>query len=101
MDTKESIGIVQTQFYTIEEKIKFESGVEFAPITVAYETYGELNNTKDNAVLLIHALTGDAHAAGYHSENDKKPGWWDNMVGPNKSFDTNKYIVISTNILGG
>ncbi|MCD7878302.1 MAG: hypothetical protein LUG16_00030, partial [Candidatus Gastranaerophilales bacterium] len=62
-----SIGIVKTQFYTIEEKIKFESGIEFAPITVAYETYGNLNETKDNVILVIHALTGDAHAAGYHS----------------------------------
>ncbi len=101
MKTENSVGIVQTQYYTIEEKIKFESGVEFSPITVAYETYGQLNEAKDNAILLIHALTGDAHAAGYHSENDKKPGWWDDMVGPNKAFDTNKYFVVSTNILGG
>ena len=101
MKTENSVGIVQTQYYTIEEKIKFESGVEFSPITVAYETYGQLNEAKDNAILLIHALTGDAHAAGYHSENDKKPGWWDDMVGPNKAFNTNKYFVVSTNILGG
>ena len=101
MDLTNSVGIVQTQFYTIEEKIKFESGVEFSPITVAYETYGCLNKEKDNAILLIHALTGDAHAAGYHSENDKKAGWWDSLVGPNKAFDTNKYYIVSTNILGG
>ena len=96
-----SVGIVETKYYTIEEKIKFESGVEFGPITVAYETYGELNEAGDNAILVIHALTGDAHAAGYHSENDKKPGWWDTLIGPNKAFDTNKYFVICTNILGG
>ncbi|MBQ3640762.1 homoserine O-acetyltransferase, partial [bacterium] len=101
MDLNRSVGIVETQYYTIEDKIKFESGVEFGPITVAYETYGSLNETCDNAILLIHALTGDAHAAGYHSETDKKPGWWDNMVGPDKAFDTNKYFIISTNILGG
>ncbi|MBQ9244771.1 homoserine O-acetyltransferase [bacterium] len=101
MNTENSVGIVETKFFTIEEKIKFESGVEFAPITVAYETYGTLNDTKDNAILLIHALTGDAHAAGYHNENDKKPGWWDNLVGPNKAFDTNKYYIVSSNILGG
>ena len=101
MIQENSVGIVETKFYKIEEKIKFESGVEFGPITVAYETYGELNETKDNAILLIHALTGDAHAAGYHSENDKKPGWWDTLIGPNKAFDTNKYYVICTNILGG
>ena len=91
-----SVGIVETKYYTIEEKIKFESGVEFGPITVAYETYGELNETKDNAILVIHALTGDAHAAGFHSENDKKAGWWDTLIGPNKAFDTNKYFVVCT-----
>ncbi len=96
-----SIGIVETQFYTINEKLKFDSGVEFGPITVAYETYGKLNEDGTNAILVIHALTGDAHAAGYHSENDKKPGWWDTIIGPDKAFDTNKYFVICTNILGG
>ncbi len=93
--------IVQTEFYTIEKKIKFESGVEFGPVTVAYETYGRLNEAKDNAILVVHALTGDAHAAGYHNENDKKPGWWDDLIGSGKAFDTDKYYVISTNILGG
>ena len=101
MIEENSVGIVETKFHNIDEKIKFESGVEFGPITVAYETYGQLNETKDNAILLIHALTGDAHAAGYHSENDKKPGWWDTLIGPNKAFDTNKYFVVCTNILGG
>ncbi len=101
IEDKNSVGIVETQFYTIEEKIKFESGVEFGPITVAYETYGKLNEDGSNAILVIHALTGDAHAAGYHSENDKKAGWWDTIIGPNKAFDTNKYFVICTNILGG
>lgn len=101
IEDKNSVGIVETQFYTIEEKIKFDSGVEFGPITVAYETYGKLNEDGSNAILVIHALTGDAHAAGYHSENDKKAGWWDTIIGPNKAFDTNKYFVICTNILGG
>ena len=93
--------IVKTQFYKIDKKIKFDSGVEFGPITVAYETYGKLNDKKDNAILVIHALTGNAHAAFYNSEEDKKPGWWDDMIGNNKAFDTNKYFIISTNILGG
>lgn len=93
--------IVKTQYCRIDKKIKFESGVEFGPITVAYETYGKLNEAKDNVILVIHALTGDAHAAGYHSEDDKKPGWWDDMIGPDKAFDTNKYFVVATNILGG
>ena len=98
---KGSVGIVETKFYTIEENIKFESGIEFGPITVAYETYGKLNEEKNNVILVIHALTGDAHAAGYHSENDKKSGWWDTMIGSGRSFDTDKYFVICTNILGG
>lgn len=93
--------IVETKFYTIEKNIKFDSGVEFGPITVAYETYGKLNEVKDNAILVIHALTGDAHAAGYHSEKDKKPGWWDDMIGSGKAFDTDKYFIVSSNILGG
>ena len=96
-----SIGIVKTQYYTIEENIKLESGVEFSPITVAYETYGTLNKNADNAILIIHALTGDAHAAGYKNEDDKKAGWWDPLIGPNKPFDTNKYFVVCTNIFGG
>lgn len=92
--------IVETKYYNIEEKIKLESGVDFGPIQVAYETYGTLNENKDNAILLLHALTGDAHAAGYHKEA-KKPGWWDDMVGAGKAFDTDKYFVIASNMLGG
>ncbi len=98
---EKNVGIVKTQFYTIEEKLQFESGIEFGPITVAYETYGKLNAERNNAILVIHALTGDAHAAGYHSETDKKPGWWDTMIGKDKSFNTDDYFVICTNILGG
>jgi len=96
-----SVGIVKTQYFSFEDKITLESGVEFSPITVAYETYGELNEEKSNAILILHALSGDAHAAGYYSEQDKKSGWWDNMIGPGKGFDTNKYFIISSNILGG
>ena len=101
MKTENSVGITETKYYTIQEKIILESGTKFGPVTVAYETYGKLNEKKDNAILLLHALTGDAHAAGYHTEKDKKPGWWDDMVGPAKAFDTDKYFVISSNILGG
>ena len=101
MKTENSVGITETKYYTIQEKIILESGIKFGPVTVAYETYGKLNEKKDNAILLLHALTGDAHAAGYHTEKDKKPGWWDDMVGPAKAFDTDKYFVISSNILGG
>ena len=101
MQKQNSVGITETKFFKIQDKIKLESGVEFGPIDVAYETYGTLNENKDNAILLLHALTGDAHAAGYHNPNDKKVGWWDDMVGPSKAFDTNKYFVISSNMLGG
>ena len=96
-----SVGITETKYFTIRDKILLESQEHFGPIQVAYETYGTLNDTKDNAILLLHALTGDAHAAGYHSMDDKKPGWWDDMVGPGKAFDTNKFFVISSNMLGG
>ena len=70
-EDKNSVGLVETKYYEIKEKIKLENGVNFGPITVAYETYGNLNDEKDNVILLIHALTGDAHAAGYHSKEDK------------------------------
>ncbi len=96
-----SVGIVEKKYFSFDEKIILENGFEFGPITVAYETYGELNKEKDNAILLLHALSGDSHAAGYYSEEDKKVGWWDNMVGPGKAFDTNKYFFICSNFLGG
>ncbi len=96
-----SVGIVETKYYKTEDKIILESGEQLGPIQIAYETYGTLNAQKDNAILLLHALTGDAHAAGFNSEQDKKPGWWDDMVGPGKAFDTEKYFVISSNMLGG
>ncbi|MGD9637970.1 MAG: homoserine O-acetyltransferase [Alphaproteobacteria bacterium] len=96
-----SVGIVETNYYKIEEPIRLECGKELAPITVAYETYGELNEARDNAILVLHALTGDAHAAGYYSDDEKKLGWWDVMIGPGKAFDTNKFFIISSNILGG
>ena len=96
-----SVGIVETKYFSFDEKINLENGLDFGPITVAYETYGELNEDKSNAILVLHALSGDAHAAGYHSEQDKKPGWWDDMIGSDKAFDTNKYFVISSNFLGG
>jgi len=82
--------------------LELECGRTLGPIDVAYETYGQLNDARDNnAVLICHALSGDAHVAGTHSDNDPKPGWWDVMVGPGKGIDTNKYFVICSNILGG
>ncbi len=101
---KDSVGIVKTQYFTFgkpPDEFILESGKKLGPITIAYETYGKLNKEGDNAILILHALSGDAHVAGYHSENDNKPGWWDIMVGPGKALDTNKYFVICSNVLGG
>ncbi|MGI6294513.1 MAG: homoserine O-acetyltransferase MetX [Armatimonadota bacterium] len=101
---QESIGIVETQYCTIAEpphQLELECGRRLGPVTIAYETYGELNKDKSNAILVIHALTGDAHAAGRHHPSDRKPGWWDNMIGPNKAFDTDRYFVICANCIGG
>ena len=80
--------------------ISLDSGATIAPVEMAYETYGELNAAKSNAILVLHAFSGDAHAAGVSPETGK-PGWWDNMIGPGKAFDTNKYFVICSNVLGG
>jgi len=80
--------------------IALDSGASLAPVEVAYETYGRLNEKKTNAILVLHAFSGDAHAAGI-SQLTGKPGWWDNMIGPGKAFDTNKYFVICSNVLGG
>lgn len=96
-----NVGIVETRYLEVKEPLELESGKILPEFCVAYETYGELNESKDNALLVLHALTGDAHAAGKHSETDKKVGWWNDMVGPNKAFDTNKYFVIASNMLGG
>ena len=82
------------------DSITLDSGATLAPVQVAYETYGELNAAKSNAILVLHAFSGDAHAAGISHESGK-PGWWDNMIGPAKGFDTNKYFVICANVLGG
>jgi homoserine O-acetyltransferase len=82
------------------DSIALDGGATLAPVAVAYETYGELNARKSNAILILHAFSGDAHAAGIGQESGK-PGWWDNMIGPGKAFDTNKYFVICSNVLGG
>ena len=83
-----------------EEGVTLDSGRTFAPINVRYETYGTLDRTRSNAILIVHAFSGDAHAAGVYP-GDTLPGWWDNMIGPGKAFDTNTYFVICSNVLGG
>ncbi len=95
----DSVGLVKAQQFTFES-LKLESGERFGPITLVFETYGALNKEKSNAILIAHALSGDAHAAGLH-ENESDPGWWDAFIGPGKAFDTDKYFVICSNILGG
>jgi len=103
--TKEnSVGVVKTETMRVVEQdrpLELESGKRLGPIDVAYETYGRLNEAGDNAILICHALSGNAHVAGVNSPDDKKPGWWDVMVGPGKGIDTNKYFVICSNFLGG
>jgi len=98
-----SVGVVATQYYTFAhppEELRLECGRSLGPVTLAYETYGRLNADKSNAVLVVHALSGDAHAAGvYRGENN--PGWWDDMIGPGKAFDTDRYFVICSNVIGG
>ena len=98
-----SVGLIEPQTFTFAEDEPFclESGAALSPVTLAYETYGRLNAERSNAILIPHALTGSAHAAGYHSEVDKKPGWWDECIGPGKAFDTNKFFVICSNVVGG
>ncbi|MGC8741509.1 MAG: homoserine O-acetyltransferase MetX [Candidatus Sumerlaeaceae bacterium] len=94
------LGLVETKYVDLcQDGLELESGVRFGPITVAYETYGELSPTRDNVVLVCHALSGGAHAAGW-LPGQKKPGWWDIMIGPGKAFDTDKYFVICSNVLG-
>ena len=97
---KESVGTVKTKYCHPPDEIVLEGGGRLGQVTIAYETYGRLNREKSNAILICHALSGDAHAAGFH-ESDEHPGWWDDMIGPGKGFDTEKYLVICSNILGG
>lgn len=97
------IGLVETKFFTFAappDEMILDSGEKLGTITLAYETYGKLNAQRSNAILVLHALSGDAHAAGFHIGDDK-PGWWDEMIGPGKAFDTDKYFVICSNVLGG
>jgi homoserine O-acetyltransferase len=114
-----SAGVVETRHLDLDEPIALDCGHLFGPIRVAYETYGTLSPARDNAILVCHALSGDAHAAGFakippaESTRDgfaaadrdgtanKGLGWWDGMIGPGKAFDTDRYFVVSTNLLGG
>ncbi len=99
----ESAPLIQTKFITLfddEHPLELESGEKLAPVAVAYETYGTLNQEGTNAILICHALTANAHAAGNHSVNEDTAGWWDGLIGPKRAFDTTKYFVVCPNILG-
>ncbi len=103
LEKDHSVGVVKTDYFHFAlppNELILENGEKLGPVTIAYETYGKLNQQRSNAVLILHALTGDAHAAGFH-KGDEKPGWWDDMIGPGKAFDTDKYFVICSNVLGG
>ena len=97
----DSVGLVETQHKIFKQPLALDCGRSLSEFTLAYETYGELNSEKSNAVLICHALSGDQHAAGYHTMEDRKPGWWDNCIGPGKPFDTNRFFIVCLNNLGG
>ncbi len=100
----QSVGLTENKYFTFcedDHKLTLVCGAELGPITLAYETYGELNSSSSNAILICHALSGTAHAAGYHTPEDKYPGWWDTYIGPGKCFDTDKYYIICSNVIGG
>jgi len=98
---KNSVGIVAPQTAHFEQALTLKSGAVLSQFDLVYETYGKLNADQTNAVLICHALSGTHHVAGKYSADDKYPGWWDNLIGPGKPLDTNKFFVIGVNNLGG
>ena len=98
---EDSVGLVTPQIAEFEQPLELDCGKTLPAYQIIYETYGQLNAAGSNAVLICHALSGHHHAAGYHSPEDKKPGWWDAGIGPGKAIDTNKFFVVSLNNLGG
>ncbi len=114
-----SVGVVETRYMELPDGVRLDSGAKIAPLRVAYETYGTLSEARDNVILVCHALSGDAHAAGeavdpvsestrdgFRAEErdgaaGRGLGWWDGMIGPGKAFDTDRFFVVSSNLLGG
>ena len=99
--SQSSVGIVEPKSAFFDEPLYLKSGEVLEEYTLVYETYGTLKADRSNAVLVCHALSGNHHAAGYHSESDAKPGWWETMIGPGKPIDTNRFYVVSPNNIGG
>ena len=95
------VGLVTPQDFVSNEPFTFDSGQVLPGFTLRYETYGRLNAARDNVVVVCHALSGDHHCAGIHTLNDRKPGWWNNLIGPGKAVDTNRFFVLCANCLGG
>lgn len=95
------VGLVTPRDFVHAQPFTFKSGQVIPGFTLRYETYGTLNATRDNAVVVCHALSGDHHCAGWHSPNDRKPGWWNNLIGPGKAVDTQRFFVVCANVLGG
>ncbi|MCG3860329.1 homoserine O-acetyltransferase [Psychrobacter sp. Ps5] len=100
MDSVGSVGLVTPQTFHFAEPLTLECNRTLPSFDLIFETYGTLNSDKSNAILICHALSGSHHAAGFHSDDDKKAGWWDNMIGPNKAIDTNQFFVVCVNNIG-
>ena len=101
LDNPNEVGIVKEKTFVYENSFSLTSGEKLAEFELSYECYGQLNDQKNNAIYICHALTGDHHVAGVYTEKDEKPGWWNHVVGPGKPIDTNRFFVLSSNCLGG
>ena len=97
----DSVGLVTPQTQRFDMPLALDCGRSLPGFELTYETYGTLSEARDNAILICHALSGDHHAAGYHSMSDRKPGWWDSAIGPGKPLDTDRFFIVSPNNLGG
>ena len=100
-DQPGEVGLVEWKDFVSNEPFSFASGESIQGFSIRYETYGQLSATKDNAILICHALSGDHHCAGVHDLRDRKPGWWHNIIGPGKPIDTSRFFVVCSNVLGG